>query len=163
MNNQADLIISHISKALKRFTHESSNKFIDALIKEPLKTVSEHETEFNKLKDSLIKELKNGNIELKDKQGTKAIQSLENNELVRLAKEYSIIRNETGLDTTALKKKDEITQKIKELMTQEEAINNENKNIKKELENLALKKTDLTERLAGKSSMTFNQKIIISP
>lgn len=161
INYRSDLIISYLSKALKRFTHDLENKFINLLLNEPLRAIKENENEYNKIKEILLKELKNKNIELKQKE--KALLALESDELKNLSKEHYRINNEIiKLDISLISKKTELENNNKELMAENERILEKEKEINERIKSLNKMKKDALETIKNQASETLNTEIIIS-
>ncbi len=162
VNYRANTIMSYLSKILKSFRHNASSNLIESLNEEPLKTISEQKSDFQKLRESILSELKNKHIELKDKQEVKAKQAIESDELANLANRYQEINDAIKkIDLSACKEKKDLELNINELTNEKQELIKKINSINEKIKSTDELITDLVTRISEKSSETLNLKICI--
>lgn len=162
INYRANTIMSYLAKILKSFRHNASSSLIESLNNETLKTISERKNDFQKLRDTIISELKNKHIDLKDKQALKAKQAIESDELISLSNQYENINESIKkIDLRILDEKKELEDKINSLKYEKQSLENKTGLINEKIKSADEAITDLTNRTSEKASETLNLKIAL--
>jgi len=119
-------------------------------------------SDFQKLRESILSELKNKHIELKDKQEVKAKQAIESDELANLANRYQEINDAIKkIDLSACKEKKDLELNINELTNEKQELIKKINSINEKIKSTDELITDLVTRISEKSSETLNLKICI--
>ncbi len=161
IKRRADIIVSDFSKALRRFSHNTSDYKL--LIENPISFILTNKQQFLELKDALLRELESGGITLKQNQLQKAIASLKSDELLKLSKEYrdlkAKLKNANSANVTEKRSLEEnaenISDKVRALELKSNELKADIKRIKNILANLSEQITSLTNKILGNIKIHF--------